>query len=74
MDLSTWQSQSMMSHIDLSYLIWRIHNLVHMSLLKEYKGLEPTKPLEEPLEVEELEEVLQPKALDAKWVDEDFFS
>ena len=40
---------------------WNIHNAFHVSLLKKYQGLEPTEPVvEDPREVEELEEVLQP--------------
>ena len=48
-------------HMELLYH-WKIHNAFHVSLLKNYQGLKPTKPIQEdPLEVEELEEVLQPK-------------
>ena len=43
---------------------WTIHNAFHVSLLKKYQGLEPTEPvLEDPPEVEELEEVLQPEQI-----------
>ena len=41
---------------------WHIHNAFHISLLKKYQGPEPMEPvLEDPPEVEELEEILQPK-------------
>ena len=41
---------------------WRIHNAFHVSLLMKYQGPEPSEMvLEDPPEVEELEEILQPK-------------
>ena len=43
---------------------WRIHNAFHISLMKKYQGPEPTKPvLEDPLEIEKLEEILQPEQI-----------
>ena len=38
---------------------WKIHNAFHISLLKKYQEPEPMDPvLEDPPEVEELEEIL----------------
>ena len=49
--------------LELPYY-WRIHNTFHISLLKKYQGPKPTEPvLEDPPEVEELEEILQPKQI-----------
>ena len=42
---------------------WKIHNACHVSLLKKYQGPEPTEFQEDPPEVEELEEVLQPEQI-----------
>ena len=43
---------------------WQIHNAFHISLLKQYQGPELVDPvLEDPLVVEELEEILQPEKI-----------
>ena len=43
---------------------WQIHNAFHISLLKKYQGPKPVKSvLEDSLEMEELEEILQPKQI-----------
>lgn len=40
---------------------WQIHNAFHISLLKPYVGEPPKEPVsEDPPEVDELEEILQP--------------
>lgn len=43
---------------------WQIHNALHVSLLKPLKGVLPTKLIDEdPLEFDELEEILQLEAI-----------
>lgn len=43
---------------------WRIHNAFQVSLLKNYQGPKPAEPnYEDPLEVQELEDVLQPEKI-----------
>ena len=43
---------------------WLIHNAFHVSLLKAYKGLPPSEPIEEgPPESEGQEEILQPESI-----------
>jgi len=43
---------------------WKVHNAFHVSLLCKYVGPEPLEPvMEDPPEVKELEEVLQPEQI-----------
>ena len=43
---------------------WQIHNAVHVSLLKPYKGPPPTEPIQEdPPDFDQEEEILQPKII-----------
>ena len=43
---------------------WQIHNAFHVSLLKPYKGVPPSAPIEEdPPEFDEMEEIIRPERI-----------
>lgn len=43
---------------------WKIHNAFHVSLFRKYVGPDPDEPVtEDPPEIEELEEILQPEQI-----------